>query len=70
MNEPNWARVEAVLRVAIDLGKEQLESRGMDQRDADFTRGMLAAYREILLLPETTAASRGDFEDATPYALR
>ena len=60
MNDPSWREVTAYLNNSIELQRTRIEARGQDHDETNFIRGLIAAYREILQLPETTVANQSD----------
>ena len=60
MNDPSWEQVKEYLLQAIDGQRDRLEARSQSHDESNFIRGLLAAYREILRMPETTSVNQSD----------
>ena len=62
-----WRAVVAHAKSKIETARKHIEARGVDERDADFARGQIAALRAILNMGEakpSTAATAEPYEFA------
>ncbi len=55
----NWDVVKRYIDDRIDVLKDRL-THNLSAEQTTFVRGEIAAYREILQLPESTVAQQGD----------